>query len=349
LVTTGEKYDWDNKGTYSKPSGGIPATDLDSAVQTSLGKADTAIQDISGKQDVLTAGSNITITNNVISATNTTYTAGANISIDANNEISATNTTYSAGTNITIDSNNQISATDTTYSNFVGTDGTTAGSAGLVPGPLVTDDGKFLKADGTWATPSSGAQYTAGDYIDITNNEISVTGIVSTGGGGTSLTLVEGQYYEVEYTGDEPQLITEANSGYYMVENTTNANKKVAIQFSSAINNDLYVQYMAGKAYVNYGTLLTLPMEPDYSLQMVDKNDELSEYDDTLIWKDGTVYSEGVYVTDDAGRLVTYNEIGDCYKQSSREYIDTNSHFDASWILDVTGEIIGVCFTQLQY
>lgn len=43
-----------NTGTYSKPSGGIPKTDLASAVQTSLGKADTALQshqDISGKTD----------------------------------------------------------------------------------------------------------------------------------------------------------------------------------------------------------------------------------------------------------------------------------------------------------
>lgn len=32
------------KGTYSKPSGGIPKSDLASAVQTSLGKADTALQ-----------------------------------------------------------------------------------------------------------------------------------------------------------------------------------------------------------------------------------------------------------------------------------------------------------------
>lgn len=44
LVTTGEKYTWNNKGTYSKPSSGIPKTDLASAVQTSLGKADTALQ-----------------------------------------------------------------------------------------------------------------------------------------------------------------------------------------------------------------------------------------------------------------------------------------------------------------
>lgn len=43
-----------DKGTYSKPSGGIPKSDLATDVQTSLGKADTALQkhqDISGKID----------------------------------------------------------------------------------------------------------------------------------------------------------------------------------------------------------------------------------------------------------------------------------------------------------
>lgn len=46
----------DNKGTYSKPSGGIPKTDLANAVQTSLGKADTAIQS-SDLSTVATSGS----------------------------------------------------------------------------------------------------------------------------------------------------------------------------------------------------------------------------------------------------------------------------------------------------
>lgn len=44
-----------NTGTYSKPNDGIPKADLASAVQTSLGKADTALQthqDISGKVDI---------------------------------------------------------------------------------------------------------------------------------------------------------------------------------------------------------------------------------------------------------------------------------------------------------
>lgn len=50
LVTDAEKNTWNGK--YTKPSTGIPKTDLASAVQTSLGKADTALQshqDISGK------------------------------------------------------------------------------------------------------------------------------------------------------------------------------------------------------------------------------------------------------------------------------------------------------------
>ncbi len=43
-ISSSDITNWNNKGTYSKPSGGIPKTDLASAVQTSLGKADTAIQ-----------------------------------------------------------------------------------------------------------------------------------------------------------------------------------------------------------------------------------------------------------------------------------------------------------------
>lgn len=42
IPSTSKQTAWDAK--YDKPSGGIPATDLASAVQTSLGKADTAYQ-----------------------------------------------------------------------------------------------------------------------------------------------------------------------------------------------------------------------------------------------------------------------------------------------------------------
>ena len=49
FVTTSEKSTWNGK--YEKPSGGIPSTDMSSAVQTSLSKADSAVQDVSGKED----------------------------------------------------------------------------------------------------------------------------------------------------------------------------------------------------------------------------------------------------------------------------------------------------------
>lgn len=49
FVTTQEKETWNAK--YDKPNTGIPKTDLSSEVQASLDKADTAIQDVSGKED----------------------------------------------------------------------------------------------------------------------------------------------------------------------------------------------------------------------------------------------------------------------------------------------------------
>ncbi len=49
-----------------------------------------------------------------------------------------------------------VELTDTTYSDFTGTDGQTAGSAGLVPAPTTADTDKFLKSDGTWDTAGGG-------------------------------------------------------------------------------------------------------------------------------------------------------------------------------------------------
>ena len=82
--------------------------------------------------------------------------------------------TLIAGANIQIAADGKtISATDTTYTHFTGATASTDGVQGLVPGPVAGDQDKYLKADGTWDTVS-GANYTAGDGIDITNDEISV-------------------------------------------------------------------------------------------------------------------------------------------------------------------------------
>lgn len=63
-----------NKGTYSKPSGGIPKSDLASAVQTSLAKADTALQtapvsSVNGKTGVVVLTSDDINNNSGVSGT----------------------------------------------------------------------------------------------------------------------------------------------------------------------------------------------------------------------------------------------------------------------------------------
>ena len=164
------------------------------------GQVDTLL---ASKQNTLTAGANVQISpENVISATDTTYThfTGATASTDGTAGLvpapvagddtkflsgdgtwgTPAGTTYTAGTNVQISAQNVISATDTTYSNFVGTDGQTAGTAGLVPAPATADAGKFLKADGTWDTAGGGG---GGDsvYSTVTTSNSSTGGAVYIG------------------------------------------------------------------------------------------------------------------------------------------------------------------------
>lgn len=105
-----------------------------------------------------TAGNGIDITNDVISADTTV--------VATQTDLAGKQDTLTAGTNVQIN-NNVISATDTTYSNFVGTDGTAPGAAGLVPAPAVADDNKYLKSDGTWATVQSGGSAMTTYYMDL--------------------------------------------------------------------------------------------------------------------------------------------------------------------------------------
>ena len=89
VVTATEKTTWNNK--YSKPSGGITKDDLTSAVQTSLGKADTALQSETDPVFTASAAHGITSTDisnwnaaeaNVVKSVNTTAgTSGVNLSL----------------------------------------------------------------------------------------------------------------------------------------------------------------------------------------------------------------------------------------------------------------------------
>lgn len=88
-VTASEKSTWNSK--YSKPSGGISKDDLASAVQTSLGKADTALQSESDPVFTAHVAHGITSTDisnwnaaeaNIVKSVNTTAgTSGVNLSL----------------------------------------------------------------------------------------------------------------------------------------------------------------------------------------------------------------------------------------------------------------------------
>lgn len=81
-----------------------------------------------------------------------------------------------SGTNIkTVNGNSLLGSGDLSISSsdFIGTDGTAAGTHGLVPAPATTDSGKFLSADGTWVEPpGSGASI---NYVGKTENIYTTT------------------------------------------------------------------------------------------------------------------------------------------------------------------------------
>lgn len=190
------------KGTYSKPSGGIPKSDLASAVQTSLGKADTALQshqDISGKQDKSTAVTHKastavgSATQPVYiasdgSATPTTYTLGKSVPSDAK----FTDTVYddattsahglmtaamvtklngiaSGANKTTVDSELSSTSTNPVQNKVINT--ALAGKANSshgnhVPATQTANNATFLRNDNTWAkvTPANIGAQPAGSY-----------------------------------------------------------------------------------------------------------------------------------------------------------------------------------------
>lgn len=99
LDKTGLRYLWGKiKATfYQKPSGGIPKSDLSSAVQTSLGKADTALQshqDISGKVDKVTSTDNAVVRFDGTSGA----VQNSGVTIDDSNNVKAAKFITSGGT-----------------------------------------------------------------------------------------------------------------------------------------------------------------------------------------------------------------------------------------------------------
>lgn len=150
LVTDTEKSTWNGK--YSKPSGGIPKTDLASAVQTSLGKADTALQSESDPVFAASAAAGITssdITNwngktgNTGTITSVVTTAGAHTTINKTSGSAAFNVPTKTS-HLTNDSGFL-----TSHQSIKTVNGNTLVGTGNVTIPTPNDATLTIKRDGT--------------------------------------------------------------------------------------------------------------------------------------------------------------------------------------------------------
>lgn len=115
------------------------------------------------------AGKNVTIEGNTISAKDTTYTAGENVTISNENVISAKNNVYTAGENIQISEQGEISATDTKYeagANIQIQDNVISASRTA----YTAGDNIQISAEGVIS--SNGPVYTAGQGISISQDRV---------------------------------------------------------------------------------------------------------------------------------------------------------------------------------
>lgn len=151
-----------NTGTYSKPSGGIPASDLTSAVQTSLGKADTALQSFTETDPVYSASAAAGITSSDISNWNSkTSNVGTITGITMNGSSKGTSGVVNLGTVVTSETDPVftasaaagITSTDITnwnnkVSNVQSDWNATTGAAVILNKPTIPNDSGLVHTTG---------------------------------------------------------------------------------------------------------------------------------------------------------------------------------------------------------
>ena len=197
LVTDTEKTTWNNKGTYSKPSGGIPKTDLASAVQTSLGKADTALQSYTETDPIFTASAAYGITSSNISSWNAkgTYSKPSG-GIPKTDLASAVQTSlgkadtalqsYTESDPIFVASAAYgITSTDiNNWNSKTSNSGTVTSITIKATSPISIDSSSAITTSGTRTLSHANSGVTAGTYRSVTVN---TTGHVTSGTNPTTL------------------------------------------------------------------------------------------------------------------------------------------------------------------
>ena len=146
-----------------------------------------------------------------------------------------------AASNVIFNDNSDLQSS---FVAFTGTDGTSAGTKGLVPAPATADDGKFLKADGTWGTPAGGVTSVNGETGAVTLDATDVGAIDS------SLKGAVNGVAELDANGKVPSsqlpsYVDDVIEGYY---NTTDGKFYEESTYTTEIPGE------TGKIYVSLDT-----------------------------------------------------------------------------------------------
>ena len=119
--------------------------------------------------------------------------------------------------------------TNTTYGNFKGATASADGGSGLVPAPTKGNEGKYLKADGTWGTP---ANATYADMKGATSSAAGTHGLVPAPAAGK-----QSQYLRGDGTWDTPTNTTYSDATQSAHGLMTAADKKKLDGIATNANN----------------------------------------------------------------------------------------------------------------
>lgn len=167
-----------NAGTYSKPAGGIPKADLAASVQTSLGKADTALQKhqslaayrTAAAQDVIDSGKVAKVAGKGLLTND--YTDAAKAKVDAIPAVDTTLTVSGAAADAN-ETGTRLNTLSGKIDNFIASGGFSAPIVDSVDEMVDTSKQYILKSTGTiWAHKSSTSEQevTVTDTITATDD-----------------------------------------------------------------------------------------------------------------------------------------------------------------------------------
>lgn len=171
----------------------------------------TARQNI-GAQGQLTAGSNIQLDGDTISATDTTYTAGNGLNLSGTEfsvDTSVVQEKLTAGSNVQINGST-ISATDTTYTAGTGLNlnGTQFSVDTTTIQPKLTAGNNVQIDQSTNTISATDTTYTAGTNVQINGTTISATDTTYSAGNGLAL---NGTTFSVDTSAIQPKLTAGSN------------------------------------------------------------------------------------------------------------------------------------------